>query len=343
MKRCLLITLLIVTAALAAFSAVAPVAAQSDDQPVVRGVLFWSDTCPHCHYVIDEVLPPLQARYGEQLDIVMVELDSQANADRFYAAGAAFGRSPDTMGVPMLIVGEHLMMGSAQIPEELPGLIERYLAAGGVDIPAIDGLEGLSAGGALQTPVPEERGISGAIPAFLILIGLPAALAFVGVRLLMARQKGAWPPGRPWLRWAIPALAVAGLIVAGYLAYVETQAVEAVCGPVGDCNAVQSSSYARLFGVPIGLIGLGGYVAILAVWLWGRAGDATARLVLLGMTVVGAVFSVYLTWLELFVIRAVCLWCLASATIMMLLMLAAAAWLAEAWTPARRLRGRRVG
>ena len=46
---------------------------------------------------------------------------------------------------------------------------------------------------------------------------------------------------------------------AGYLTYVETQLVQAVCGPVGDCNAVQSSSYARLFGVlPVGVLGASG-------------------------------------------------------------------------------------
>lgn len=54
-----------------------------------------------------------------------------------------------------------------------------------------------------------------------------------------------------------------------YMAYVETQAVEAVCGPVGDCNAVQNNSYAKLFGVlPVGVLGVVGYAAILAAWFW---------------------------------------------------------------------------
>lgn len=325
--------------------AVAPVGAQSDDEPVVRGVMFWSDTCPHCHYVMDEVLPPLQAQYGEKLDIVFLELDSQANVDRFYAAGAAFGLSPNEIGVPMMIVGDNLMFGSVQIPDELPGLIERYLAAGGVDIPAIDGLEGLSSlANGPQTPVPSgPTGISGSIPAFIVLAGLALALVFVIVRLIAVR-KGGTIPAVPWLQWAIPALAVAGLVVAGYLTYVETQPVEAICGPVGDCNAVQSSPYARFLGIPVGVIGLAGYVAILAAWLWGRSGDATARAILLGMTVIGVVASIYLTYLELFVIEAVCMWCLTSAAIMMGLMLAAGAWLASTWAkPKKRLRGRPAG
>ena len=59
-----------------------------------------------------------------------------------------------------------------------------------------------------------------------------------------------------------------------YLSYVETQMVEAVCGPVGDCNTVQSSPYSRLFGVlPMGVVGAVGYVAILAAWLVNRLGS----------------------------------------------------------------------
>jgi len=136
------------------------------------------------------------------------------------------------------------------------------------------------------------------------------------------------PPRRmpPQTELATPILALAGLGVAVYLAYVETQAVPAVCGPVGDCNAVQSSPYARLFGVlPIGVLGAAGYLAILAAWLWRRwRSDRLATyapLAVFGMTLFGVLFSVYLTYLELFVIRAVCAWCLTSAVIMMLLML----------------------
>ena len=120
--------------------------------------------------------------------------------------------------------------------------------------------------------------------------------------------------------------ALAGLAVAGYLTYVETQLVQAVCGPVGDCNAVQSSSYARLFGVlPVGVLGAAGYVGILAAWLLNRLGRgrlaAKAPVAVLVMTLFGVIFSIYLTYLELFVIRAVCIWCLTSAVIITLLML----------------------
>jgi uncharacterized membrane protein len=122
------------------------------------------------------------------------------------------------------------------------------------------------------------------------------------------------------------AVGALGLLVAGYLAYVETQAVAAMCGPVGDCNAVQSSPYAHLFGVlPLGDLGAVGYLAILVTWGWGRfrsdclAGHAS--LVIFGMAAFGTLLSLYLTYLEPFVIQAVCAWCLTSAVLITLLML----------------------
>ena len=361
MKR---ITLLFAFTLILGLVAVPVAAAQSDEEaPVVRGVMFWSSTCPHCHYVLSEVLPPLQEQYGDQLQITLVELNTEENAQLFYLAGASAGLQPEELGVPLLIVGDYLMMGSAQIPEELPGLIDRYLAEGGVDLPALPGLASNATTAPDATapagPTPETaaaeavapaieneaveapaaaapdaagQGISGSVPAFIVLAGMILALILAGVMLIMARSGGIQSPAAGWVAWSIPILAVAGLVVAGYLTYIETQMVEAICGPVGDCNAVQSSSYAKLFGVlPIGILGLVGYVAMLAAWFWGRSGSITARTLLVGMAAFGVAFSVYLTYLELFVIEAVCLWCLSSAVIMTLILLAAAAWLAGAW------------
>lgn len=161
--------------------------------------------------------------------------------------------------------------------------------------------------------------------ATVVLIGAVAALAYALVALI--RGVGSNPPRpRPgWLEWAIPVLAVAGIGVAGYLTYGETQAASIVCGPIGNCNLVQSSSYAKLFGfLPTGLLGVIGYAAILLAWVLGRTRSAWlakyAPLAILGMTVFGTIFSIYLTYVELFVILAVCMWCLSSAVLMSLLL-----------------------
>ncbi len=158
--------------------------------------------------------------------------------------------------------------------------------------------------------------------AILFLLGMLASLGWAG-RVLLRRSA---PRRAPATAWWIPLLCLVGMGVAGYLAYVETMQVEAFCGPVGDCNTVQQSEYARLFGVlPIGILGLIGYLTIMAVWalrqmLTARLADL-ADIALLLLTLVGTLFSIYLTFLEPFVIGATCAWCLTSALISTLLML----------------------
>lgn len=134
--------------------------------------------------------------------------------------------------------------------------------------------------------------------------------------------------GPAWAPTAIVALSILGLGVAFYLTFIETQNVEAVCGPVGDCNRVQSSPYAKLFGfLPVGVVGLIGYLAILASWAIWRFGNGQlaqmAPLAIFAMALFGVLFSIYLTYLELAVIGAVCIWCLTSAIFMALILMLA--------------------
>jgi uncharacterized membrane protein len=139
--------------------------------------------------------------------------------------------------------------------------------------------------------------------------------------------------------WLVIVLALVGAAVAGYLANVETNGYEAVCGPVGDCNAVQQSEYAQLFGIPIGVLGVAGYLAIAGLWLVSRVARGSLAewaLVLIALGALGGVaFSAYLTFLEPFVIGATCLWCITSAIVMMALL-----WISAgpAWAAWQRLR-----
>jgi uncharacterized membrane protein len=101
--------------------------------------------------------------------------------------------------------------------------------------------------------------------------------------------------------------------------------VAAVCGPVGDCNAVQASPFAKLFGfLPVGLLGAVGYVGIIAAWFVARSEGGLSRiaaLLMFAMALFGVLFTIYLTYLELFVINAVCIWCLTSAVLMSILLM----------------------
>jgi len=318
-------------------------------QPVVRAVLFYSPTCGHCEKVINQDLPPLFRKYGNQLEMVGIDV-SRPEAQALYMAALQYFKLP-VGGVPFLVVGEHYMMGSVDIPEQFPGLIETYLAQGGVDWPAISGMAELiqtiqptvtptpyltlTAPVAVVTPAAPQTGIVMDDPARIGIgeklardpfgngLAIVTLLGMVAIALLAVRRFPRLAPSHQpqWQDLGVPALCAIGLVVAGYLAYVETAQVTAVCGPVGDCNTVQQSEYARLFGfLPIGILGLLGYIAILAAWLVGRIGrkpfSVYAGLAQLGLTAFGLAFSIYLTFLEPFVIGATCAWCLSSALLM---------------------------
>ncbi|HEV2741906.1 MAG TPA: vitamin K epoxide reductase family protein [Rubrobacter sp.] len=121
-------------------------------------------------------------------------------------------------------------------------------------------------------------------------------------------------PENGFLRAALGGLAVAGLLVSAYLTWAHLVGAEPVCGlGGGGCRAVQASRYAAVLGIPVPMLGLAGYAGLLlAAILRGEVGAYLGLLVVL----VGALFSAYLTYLEIFVIGAICQWCVASAAIM---------------------------
>ncbi len=359
-------------------------AAQTTGEPVVRAVLFYSPTCPHCHTVINETLLPMMEQYGERLQVIGIDITQPGGAALYEASTEQFNVPAEMQGVPRLVVGDIFMVGSLQIPQEFPGIVEQGLASGGIDWPAIPGLaEALAAGqqaeeatpapaeaesapsAATNTPLPDATPTSevvaitteslpptdaGATPtgmpeggwlAAALLGGMLLALLYAVVRIWTARQ-GLFQSGQPLAAAVtsplVPLLAVLGLGVAGYMAYVEITHVAAVCGPVGECNVVQSSQYASIAGIPVALLGLINFAAVLGLWLVQRSGAGKwarpAALALLGLAIFGVLFSIYLTLLEMFVIHAVCMWCLTSALITTLIMMIVVAQLTRGATPA---------
>ena len=111
---------------------------------------------------------------------------------------------------------------------------------------------------------------------------------------------------------AIAGLALLGLAISIYLTYVHYAGIEPVCSSISNCDRVQNSEYADLLGIPVAVLGIAGYAAILAS-LRSRV-DVTALLAYLAVAL-----SAYLTWAELFKIDAICQWCVGSAIITLLI------------------------
>ncbi len=127
------------------------------------------------------------------------------------------------------------------------------------------------------------------------------------------------------LLWAPVALGALGILVSGYLSLKRVTGGSLACTRWAQCDLVNSSSYATMGGVPVAFIGLAGYLLLFglaAVAVLGQ-GDRRCRALQASflLSTGGLLFSIYLTYLELYVIQAVCIWCVASAVIILLLAL----------------------
>jgi uncharacterized membrane protein len=111
------------------------------------------------------------------------------------------------------------------------------------------------------------------------------------------------------LRLGTGIVALAGLAIAGYLTWVHFDDAALVCVAGGGCEAVQESEYAEIAGIPVAMLGLAAYAVVLGLIVWD---SPNARLGAAMLALVGLVFSIYLLALQLFVIDAVCAWCLAN-------------------------------
>lgn len=114
-------------------------------------------------------------------------------------------------------------------------------------------------------------------------------------------------------------LALVGLFIATYLTLFKIGVIGQLVCAAGSCETVQTSRWAIFLGAPVAAWGVGYYVVILALAIAGTT-ERWEYSTLLSRTMVfltgwGALFSLWLTWLELFVIHAICQWCVGSATI----------------------------
>ena len=353
----------------------------------VRTVFFYSPECSHCHELMDGFVPQILSEYNDSLEWFYVPDEAISVADEVPAIVEIRGETlrmlfvntqtsvgeqlyltmvgqleipGERFGVPALLVGDRLMVGSVEIPSLFPGIVENALENDESEWPKLQGLQAVVDE---LIPLPEYNPENEAAPGtdslstseapstvrekimrdpfgnmVSIVVLACMVLSVIGVWVYIAMGASFARERPPSI--VIPVLAAAGLLVAVYLTVVETTGTEAVCGPVGDCNSVQQSPYSKLFGViPVGVLGLIGYVAIAASWLLSRSSfgqrPKIAAVATFGLAFAGTLFSVYLTVLEPFVIGATCLWCLSSAVLMTVVMWLAAKPAASAFAEMR--------
>jgi len=115
------------------------------------------------------------------------------------------------------------------------------------------------------------------------------------------------------------ALAVLGLLVATYMTIYKLTDNDAMCIGSGGCSVVNASRYSEVNGIPVALLGVGGYAAILALlFLERRPGffQENGTMILFGISLVGFLFTLYLIFVEIVLIKAYCPFCLTSQAVM---------------------------
>jgi len=130
------------------------VGATSAQQPVARMLFFYSPTCSHCLAVIKDFLPTLMQKYGAQVEIAFIDITNPDNYLGLLQLEAAYGLDSTKTGIPEVFIGKDVLMGEVEIPEKLAGLIDKYLAQGGVDYPELARLNPEETPSSPPTPTP---------------------------------------------------------------------------------------------------------------------------------------------------------------------------------------------
>lgn len=118
-------------------------------------------------------------------------------------------------------------------------------------------------------------------------------------------------------------LAVLGLLDSIYLTWVKFSGKYALCGPIGNCESVNTSQYSEVFGIPIALLGAGAYLVVIISLSLESRGSFWAEyspLIVFGISLIGVLYSIYLTYIEVAVLKAICPYCVISAIILVLLL-----------------------
>ena len=114
-------------------------------------------------------------------------------------------------------------------------------------------------------------------------------------------------------------LTIIGLLVSIYMTIYKITSNDSMCIGSGDCKTVNASRYAEVYGIPVAVLGMAGYSAILAVLLLERKPgffQQNGTLLFFGLSLTGFLFTLYLIFVEVALIRAYCPFCITSQTVM---------------------------
>ncbi len=125
-------------------------------------------------------------------------------------------------------------------------------------------------------------------------------------------------------RLAITVLSILGIVVSGYLTYIHYSGEPIFCGGTNSCELVNTSRYAFIGSIPVSALGLLAYIAILILsFIKSNADRQWPAMLIFGLALIGVMFQLYLSYIELFVLHAICYWCVSSQIIILVIFILA--------------------
>ena len=121
------------------------------------------------------------------------------------------------------------------------------------------------------------------------------------------------------LRWTSIILSILGLVDSIYLAWIKLANATAACAGIGDCESVNNSPYAEIAGIPIAVLGAGAYLLMISLLLMEPRAEfwkENSPLIVFGLSLVGVLYSAYLTYVEVAILHAICPYCVISAVLL---------------------------
>lgn len=129
-----------------------------------------------------------------------------------------------------------------------------------------------------------------------------------------------------WLYRASVALVVLGLAVSIYMTIYKVLNADAMCLGSGDCSTVNASRYSEVNGIPVAVIGILGYLAILATLYFEKRNrfiEQNSTLIIFGMALTGFLFTIWLVYVEAALLKAFCPFCVTSQAAMTIIFIIA--------------------
>mgnify|MGYP001598545338 CR=1 FL=1 len=301
-----------------------------------KAIVFYKNDCEECDEILHDILPRLVKSYQPNLSIIAINNSYPEGGLNYLDAMLLYNFSA-AQKLPLLLIDSEYLSGAEEIKEKLPEFIKSSSGSHQKwkqleSIPSlftqnlntadkkfahmIEPIKGFGIDVILKkferNYYKDEAGNRLAVVVLTFML-----FSVIGITFYLIK-------GNPDISKNIPAAYPVILLVASgiaiYLFYSGITNSELTCGPVGECNTVQQSKYAVVFGfIPVSLLGTINYCIGIMCWFQSRRTSGKIREFLTlgawGVAACGVVFFIYLTFLEPFIIGASCAWCLSAAVL----------------------------